>query len=123
MRDRSKAERSGRLAESMAALWLAAKGYRILARRVRTPVGEIDLVALHRRPQPYGTLCLIEVKWRPTLEEAVQAVTHRQRERLTRAAAAYLQSHPRHAAADLRYDVVLMAPNVWPRHLRNAWQD
>jgi putative endonuclease len=122
-RDRSKAERAGRLAEAMAALWLTMKGYRIVARRVRTPVGEIDLVAMQRRPEPYGTLCLIEVKWRPTLDEALNALTVRQRQRLSRAAAAYLQSHPRHAAADLRYDVVLMAPGIWPRHLRDAWHD
>ena len=82
-----------------------------------------ELPALQKRPVPYGTLCLIEVKWRPTLEEAVCAISQHQRERLTRAAAAYLQRHPQHAASDLRYDALLMAPGVWPRHLRDAWRD
>jgi putative endonuclease len=123
MRNRAQTERAGRLAEAMAALWLTMKGYRILARRVRTPVGEIDIVAMSKRPTPYGTLCLVEVKWRPTLDEAAEALTLRQRKRLTRAAASYLQHHPRHAAADLRFDVMLMAPGVWPRHVRDAWQD
>jgi putative endonuclease len=123
MRRRQHAERAGRMAEAAAALWLTMKGYRILDRRVRTPAGEIDIVALQKRPAPYGTLCLVEVKWRPTLDEAVSAVGFRQRARLVRAAAAYLQRHPRLAAADLRYDALLMAPGSWPRHLRDAWRE
>jgi putative endonuclease len=117
---RLRAERAGRMAEAAAALWLTMKGYRILARRVRTPVGEIDIVAM---PSPHGTLCLIEVKWRPTLQAAAEAIVTRQRSRMTRAAAAYLQRHPHHAAADLRYDALLLAPGAWPRHLRDAWRD
>lgn len=119
--DRRTAERAGRMAEAAAALWLTMKGYRIAARRVRTPAGEIDIVAWQRRPAPHGTLCLVEVKWRPNMQDAVAAVGPRQRERLTRAAEAYLQSHPRYAAAEVRYDVLLLAPNMWPQHLRNAW--
>ena len=123
MRDRLRAERSGRLAEAAGALWLAMKGYRILGRRVRTPVGEIDIIAMQRKPAPHGTLCLVEVKWRPTVEEAVLAIGHRQRHRLNRAAAAYLLRHPQYASSDLRYDALLLAPGMWPRHLRDAWRE
>lgn len=119
---RRRSERVGRLAEAAAALWLTMKGYRIVGRRERTPVGEIDIVAWQRRPAPYGTLCLVEVKWRPNMQDAVAAIGPRQRERLARAAAAYLQHHPRYASADIRYDVLLLAPNMWPQHLRDAWQ-
>jgi putative endonuclease len=62
---RQSAERGGRRAESLAAWWLRLKGWRILARRVRTPVGEIDLVARRGR-----TIAFVEVKARAT---AVQA--------------------------------------------------
>lgn len=121
-KQRRSAERAGRMAEAAAALWLVMKGYRIAARRVKTPAGEIDIVAWQRKPAPYGTLCFVEVKWRPRLDDAIQAIGPRQRERLARAAAAYLQRNARHAAADIRYDVLLLAPNTWPQHLRDAWQ-
>jgi len=123
MRDRLRAERTGRMAEAAGALWLAMKGYRIIDRRVKTPVGEIDIIAMQRKPAPYGTLCLVEVKWRPTVEEAVTAISHQQRSRLTRAAAAFLLRHPQYASSDLRYDALLLAPGAWPRHLRDAWRD
>lgn len=123
MTRRVEAERRGRLAESAAALWLAMKGYRLLARRFETPVGEIDLIAWQRQPKPHGTVCFIEVKWRPTLSAASEAIAPRQRARLERAGALFLQRRPALAAADVRFDAMLMAPGQWPRHLRNAWQD
>ncbi|MEQ9815290.1 MAG: YraN family protein, partial [Azospirillaceae bacterium] len=75
------AERRGRRAEGVAALWLRLKGYRVLDRRVRTPVGEIDLVL--RRG---GTLVFAEVKRRVALADGMAAVGPAQRRRIGRAA-------------------------------------
>ena len=119
---REAAERRGRLAESAAALWLIMKGYRIVDRRLRGRQGEIDLVAWHRTPSPHGTLCFVEVKWRPTLDQAAEAVNARQRERLARASLEFLQRRPAYAQAAVRFDAVLLAPQSWPRHIRDAWR-
>ena len=108
----------GRRAERLAAWWLRLKGYRILARDVRAPVGEIDLVA--RRGK---VLALVEVKARRDLAQASEAVTTRQKRRIERAAALFLQRHPRLSGLDLRFDVVLVAPWRRPRHIMDAWRD
>ena len=84
-------ESSGRRAEFLAAVWLACKFYRISGWRVRTPLGEIDLVAR----SPKGLICFVEVKARPDTAQAAEAVTARQRERISRAALLYLGSRPR----------------------------
>jgi putative endonuclease len=92
------------------------KRYRILARRFRTPFGEIDLVA--RR----GNLVVfVEVKARASLEEAAYAVTPRQQRRIIDAAQAWLVAHPEHAEFELRFDVMLIAPRRLPRHLLAAF--
>ncbi len=77
---RRKAERRGRFAETLAALWLLSKGYRILAQRARTPYGEVDIAAMKD-----GVLVIVEVKARPSLEAGVFAVSLKQRGRLIRA--------------------------------------
>lgn len=114
---RTEAERRGRRAESMAALWLRLKGYRILARRFRSPAGEIDLVARRGR-----VLAFVEVKARREFAAAIEAVGRRQRERSIRAALAFLARHPRAAGCDLRFDIVIIRPRRLPHHLVNAWQ-
>src|SRR5882762_1073600 len=85
----------GLSAESRAAAFLIAKGYRIVARRWRSPVGEIDIVARRRR-----TLIFVEVKARLTHDEAAEAVIVRQQRRIIAAAEAWLASHP----GDINYD-------------------
>ena len=107
----------GRSAERRAAWFLRLKGFRILEVDYRTPVGEIDLVA--RR---LGLLALVEVKARPTLDQARYALTARQRQRIARAAELYLQRNPRLGKLDTRFDLVLIAPGRWPRHIANAWR-
>jgi putative endonuclease len=107
----------GRRAEWMAAWWLRLKGYRILARDFRVAVGEIDLVARRGR-----TLALVEVKARPDLATAHAAIGPRQRRRIARAAASFVQRHPALADCDIRFDVVLLAPHRRPRHLPGAWR-
>jgi putative endonuclease len=118
MRDRTKthkaAEKRGRRGELFALALLVCKGYRILGRRVKTRLGEIDLIA----KTPSGVICFIEVKARPDAGLATEAVGLRQRGRIVRAAGAYLAGRP--AAA--RFDVVTVIPGRFPRHLKDAWR-
>ena len=107
---------TGLSAESRAAALLLAKGYRILARRFRTPHGEIDIVARKR-----SLLAFVEVKARASLDEAAYAVTPRNQRRIIDTAQAWLMTHPEHADFDLRFDVVLIAPRHLPRHLLAAF--
>ncbi|MGQ4273981.1 YraN family protein [Terrihabitans sp. B22-R8] len=106
----------GLRAETIAALLLRLKGYRILARRYPAPVGEIDLVALRRR-----TLVFIEVKARATLDDAAASILPFQRSRIVRGAEAFLSRHPRFSGYDMRFDAVLVAPGHLPRHLEAAF--
>ena len=106
----------GLSAESRAAAYLVAKGYRIVARRFRSPVGEIDIVARRR-----GTLVFVEVKARERLDDAAEAVIVRQQRRIIAAAEAWLAAHPEDANRDIRFDVVLVAPKSLPRHIMAAF--
>jgi putative endonuclease len=109
---------SGRRQEIVAALWLLAKGYRILGFRLKTPEAEIDLLALRGR-----ALAVVEVKSRSSLEAALEAVTAAQRERLRRAARALVARTPRLARMNVRLDLIALAPGSWPRHIPDAWRD
>jgi len=113
--DRRKAERAGRVGETAAAWWLRLKGWRILARRVRTPAGEVDLIA--RRG---NLVAFVEVKRRRTGAELDFAIDEY---RLTRVAAAAEYLGPRYMQPgdDMRVDVILIAPGRALRHIENAW--
>src|ERR1700737_4076741 len=108
--------RTGLSAEARAAAYLMAKGYRILAKRFRTPYGEIDIVARRR-----NLLAFVEVKARASLDDAAYAVTPRQQQRIVDAAQAWLMAHPEHAEFELRFDAMLIAPRHLPRHLLAAF--
>jgi putative endonuclease len=103
-------------AESRAAAYLIAKGYRIVARRWRCPAGEIDIVAKRR-----GVLIFVEVKAREKLDAAAEAVVVRQQRRIIAAAAVWLANHPDFGDVDIRFDVVLVAPKSLPRHIMAAF--
>ena len=107
---------TGLSAESKASAYLIAKGYRILARRFRTPYGEIDIVARRR-----NLLTFVEVKARASLDEAAYSVTPQQQQRIVAAAQFWLMTHPEHANFEMRFDVVLIAPKHLPRHLMAAF--
>lgn len=113
---RRAAERRGRIAETVAALWLMARGYRILARRARTPFGEIDLAAYRNR-----TLAIVEVKARRTSREAFEGVSLRQRERIARAGLSLARRLRLHNAA-VRLDLVIVRPWRAPIHVPDAWR-
>src|SRR5204863_1272319 len=108
--------RLGLSAESRAAVFLIAKGFRILARRWRSPVGEIDIVARRRR-----LLVFVEVKARERLDDAAWSVTDRQRSRIVAAAEAYLARFPDARIRDIRFDAMLVAPGRIPRHIPAAF--
>ena len=117
-RDRKKAERLGLAGEQLAALYLRLKLYRIVARRVKTPLGEIDLVA--RRGD---TLAIVEVKTRSRRadeESAHAAVNWR---RISAATRHYLSSHPRDAGLTVRFDLIFVGGLSRPRHIPNAFED
>jgi putative endonuclease len=101
---RVRAYRQGLLAETAAALLLRLKGYRIIARRYRTPVGEIDLVALKGK-----RLAFVEVKQRKSVDDAGWAIPTRARRRIVRAAQYWLTGHPNYAGHDLGF------PWCWQR--------
>jgi len=110
------ARASGRRGEVLAALWLMAKGYRILGFRLRTPHGEIDLVV--RRGQ---VLAAVEVKARTSLEMALEAVSPDQRERLRRGIRALAARRRGLENAHVRLDLMALAPGRFPRHIPDAW--
>jgi putative endonuclease len=114
---RLRAYRHGLFAEAVAAFLLRLKGHRILARRYKTPVGEIDLVALKGK-----RLCFVEVKHRRRFEDTDFALPSRSRRRIIRSAQYWLAGHPDFAGHDITFDVVLAAPWVRPRHIANAFQ-
>jgi len=114
---RRAAYRRGDRAEWLCLWQLRFKGYRILARRYRSPVGEVDLIA--RRG---GVLAAIEVKARADVASAGEAVSARQRRRVARALAHFLAGRPDLARLALRFDVMLVAPRRLPHHVADAWR-
>jgi putative endonuclease len=114
--ERQVAFRLGLSAESRAAAFLIGKGFRILARRWKSPVGEIDIVA--RR---YRLLVFVEVKARERLDDAAWSVTPRQRARIIAAAEAWLAQFPDSRIRDVRFDAVLVAPGRIPHHIASAF--
>jgi putative endonuclease len=108
---------TGLAAETITACVLRCKGYRIVARRYKTPVGEIDLVARRR-----NTLAFVEVKARQRMAEALAAATPAMRQRIVRAAGHFVAGRPDLAVLDMRFDLVAVAPPFYWRHLDNAWR-
>jgi putative endonuclease len=117
-RARGKAGReAGRRAEAIAAVWLMAKGYRILGFRLKAPQAEIDLLAIKGR-----VLAVVEVKRRSTIEIALETVSFDQRDRLRRAGASLAARRPGLQGASVRLDLIALAPGRLPRHIPDAWQ-
>jgi putative endonuclease len=112
------AEAHGRRSESLAAILLACKFYRVIGRRVKTRAGELDLIAL----SPSRILCFIEVKARRQSRAALESVEGPQRARIARAAFLYLAGRPGLAQRGARFDIVAIAPFRPPLHLRDVWR-
>ncbi|WP_112399645.1 YraN family protein [Rhizobium sp. WW22] len=113
---RQKAWRRGHVAEYLAAAFLMLKGYRILAIRHRTKLGEIDIVARK------GDLAVfVEVKSRRGAQEAIDAVSFSSQNRIRAASDLWLARQPDFARLSQRYDIVAMLPGRWPQHFPDAF--
>lgn len=112
---RQRAERRGRRGEWIAIAMLVLKGWQIIGRRVKTPLGEIDLVARRGR-----TLAFIEVKWRASPQAARESFHPRQQARLMRAAALWRARRSGLGTLATRFDLVCIAPGHWPVHLKGV---
>lgn len=114
MSTRAEREARGRRGEALAAWYLRLKGWRILAQRVKTPRGELDLIARRGR-----VVAFVEVKWRASAADLDQAIDAYRLKRVASAAEAvahrYAKPHD-----DQRIDVLLLAPGRLPRHMANA---
>lgn len=112
---RHEADSRGREGEAEAAMFLAQKGWRIVAERVKTKAGEIDLIAKRT-----GLVAFVEVKWRARSASLGDAIDER---RLARVAAAVELVWQAYASEgeDIRIDVILLAPGRKPTHIENAW--
>ncbi len=115
---RRRAYHRGLWAEELAKLWLRLKGYRILAHRLKTPLGEIDLLA-----QRGAYLVIIEVKQRAELDDAAGAISLRQRQRLLQAARIVLAQRPELSQHSVRFDALLVNRWGWLRHSTNVWSE
>jgi|SRR5690606_6954777 putative endonuclease len=109
-------ERRGHRGEWIACLALMLKGFRIVERRYRTKLGEIDIIA--RRGD---LVAIVEVKVRPTLIEAMEAIGHASERRIEAAADLWLSRQPDHARLSLRFDMVAVLPWRWPVHVENVF--
>jgi len=112
---RIRADRQGRDGEADAARWLQDQGWKILAQRVKTKQGEIDLIA-----RKDALVAFVEVKWRRRIADLANAIDER---RLARVAAAVSAVGHEYVSEgeDMRIDVILLAPGAFPRHIANAW--
>lgn len=114
--NRQLAEKQGREGERRAAMWLRVKGWRIVAERVKTPRGEIDLIA-----KKGGVVAFIEVKWRKSAADLDHAIDEYRLRRVAGAVEAIAHEYAGECQ-DIRIDVILLAPGHLPRHIVNAWQ-
>jgi putative endonuclease len=110
------AYRRGLFGETLAAWAYRLRFYRVLARRYRTPLGEIDLIVRRGR-----MIVFVEVKHRPSEAEALETMVPRARRRIAQAAELWLAAHPDAAGLDLRFDLVIVNPRRLPRRVTAAF--
>ncbi len=108
----------GMIAEYITIIFLICKGYRILAHRYKTPVGEIDIIATKE-----NILVAVEVKYRDQMNDTFSAISSASQKRIINAVKWYLTHHQRHHYATIRMDMVAINRRFSIKHLDNAWQD
>lgn len=113
--ERRRREQSGRRAETLACWWLRLKGWRILARRVKTPLGEVDVIARRGR-----VVAFVEVKARASEREAALALDEHRLRRVAAAAGALAHRYAREGDVT-RIDAIFVVAKRWPRHMENVW--
>lgn len=116
-RRRIRAYRKGFSGEVLAAIALVLKGYRIVAWRYRTRLGEIDLIARRR-----DLVLVVEVKARATLTSAMEAVAVQSERRIENAADIWLSRQPDFARLSVRFDLMAVLPWRWPVHVENVFR-
>jgi len=114
--DRSRAERRGRTAELVAALFMMMKGYRPLAWRLKTARGEIDLIMKSGR-----RIVFVEVKTRAEIDLGLASITPLKAQRMFDAARLWIGRNARDLGADYRFDILVVSAYHWPRHIENAF--
>lgn len=114
---RRRKERAGRVAEFVAAVFLMAKGYRIVRHREQTPMGELDLIAVRGR-----RLAFVEVKYRDQPADPGATVARRQSNRIARAAEMWAWKHPAYRDYHFGLDIITISPWRLPRHLIDGLQ-
>ena len=112
---RRDADSRGREGEAEAAMFLAQAGWQIVAQRVKTKAGEIDLVAARS-----GIIAFVEVKWRAHAASLADAIDERRLARVAAAVEIVWQDYATNGE-DIRIDVILLAPARKPTHIENAW--
>ena len=113
---RRSAERKGHKGETFAAVLLMFKGYRIVARRYKTKLGEVDIIARRR-----NIVALVEVKSRNTLLEAMDAVDTMTMRRIEAAGDLWLAKQRDYARINIRYDLIAILPRKFPVHIENLF--
>jgi putative endonuclease len=113
--ERQDADQRGREGEAEAAMWLASQGWRIVAERVKTKAGEIDLIAKRT-----GLVAFVEVKWRARAAALADAIDEKRLTRVAKAAEVVAHEYATDGE-DIRIDVILLAPGRKPTHIENAW--
>lgn len=109
------AEKLGRRDEAIAAWFLRLKGWRVVATRVKTPRGEVDLIA--RRGK---TIAFVEVKARANVRDLATAIDAYRLRRVAAAAEILLPKYGKECE-NMQIDVIMVAPWRWPNHLPNVW--
>jgi putative endonuclease len=104
-------------AEEDAAVYLIKKGYEIIARRYKTKLGEIDMIAKKK-----NLICFVEVKIRQTETEALESINFKTQQRIENAALHFISTHPEYSDFEMRFDVIAISKPFQIRHLDNAWQ-
>ena len=110
------AERRGHKGEMLAVWWLRLKGYRIVARRFKTKLGEIDIIARRR-----NVVAMVEVKARTTLPEAMDAIDHQTMRRIEAAGDLWLAKQRDYARINIRYDLIAILPKRLPVHVESLF--
>lgn len=118
MDHKKKTHDQGILAEGAAEIFLRAKGYKIIERRYRTKSGEVDIIALDG-----DYLVFVEVKARPTLDEALFSITPKMRGRISDAAMMFLSENPNYTMRPMRFDVMAVKLPFTIRHMQNAFME
>ncbi len=112
---------SGKIAETLAAVYFLLHGFRVVARNYvtgrRTGAGEIDLIVVKK-----NLLVFVEVKKRSSIDDAAYAILPQQQQRIWKAAENFVKNHPQFSDFDIRFDAFLVSSKMSFKHIADAWR-